>query len=183
MNLIRSLNNVPIGARDIAPVTGTPGWATDGNPLSGTPATEDDAYVQNMIIAELTNVIAAAGITLDDTNWGQLLLALNVMYGGGSGGFSVANPGYLILPAGFILNFSSQAILAGATYNFVYAKPFAALPLLALSNPGGNSSSGAYPANMNVRNTATSPVPSTTVGYAVNPNAATVAYDLFVLGR
>jgi hypothetical protein len=72
MNRLRATNSVVFASRDTAPVSGTPQYATDGNPATSTPATQWPAYAWNMIQDELCNLITAMGGTLDDTNWSQL---------------------------------------------------------------------------------------------------------------
>jgi hypothetical protein len=75
MNRLKATNSVPFGNRDIAPASGTPQYATSGNP-GVTPPTIFPAYAWNMLQDEILNVITAAGLTPDDTNWGQLLQAI-----------------------------------------------------------------------------------------------------------
>ncbi|QCS66969.1 phage tail protein [Achromobacter denitrificans] len=62
---------------DTAPATGTPGWATDGNPATNTPATQWPAYAFNAIQAELMGVIQAPGdIDPDRHDNGQVAAAI-----------------------------------------------------------------------------------------------------------
>ena len=77
MDLIIGANTVPASGRDVTPTTGTPQWATDGNPSASPsiPATDFPAYHYNMVIAELYNLILAAGLTPDGTNWQQVRIA------------------------------------------------------------------------------------------------------------
>ncbi|GBQ84038.1 hypothetical protein AA13595_1307 [Gluconacetobacter johannae DSM 13595] len=76
MELIIAPNTVTEANRDVMPVTGTPGWATDGNPAQNIPATGDLACHYNMMMAEIVQTILDAGLTLDRTNWGQLSAAI-----------------------------------------------------------------------------------------------------------
>ncbi len=76
MDLMIGPNTVAYENRDTAPATGTPGWATGGNPAAGIPASGDQAYEYNAIIEELINVIQAGGLTLDRNNNAQLLAAI-----------------------------------------------------------------------------------------------------------
>jgi len=180
MDRLIATNTVPFAFADRAPGAGTPGYATNGNPSAGLPATVWPAYEFNAIQDEIMNVIVAAGITPDGNNWTQLLEALTILFGAGT--FSVANPGWLDLPLGFILNFGSQNVVAGSTATLGgsgYAKPYTALPLLSWSNPGGTSTAGAFPGNLNVRNSGA----TITAGTITNPNSFTIAYDWGVIGR
>ena len=63
-------------SRPAASSAGTPGWFTDGNPGTSTPATIFPAEFANMLMAEILNVLTAAGVTADKTNSAQLLAAL-----------------------------------------------------------------------------------------------------------
>ncbi|NNM64046.1 MAG: hypothetical protein HKL99_05455, partial [Burkholderiales bacterium] len=85
MDLLIAPNTVPQGQADAAPITGTPAWATSGNPATNTPATIFPAYAFNALQAELTAAIQAAGITLDRTKLNQLAAAIQVMTQGGLG--------------------------------------------------------------------------------------------------
>ena len=76
MELIIGTGTVVEASRDTMPATGTPGWATDGNPASSIPATDFPAAHYNMLCAEIIQVILDAGGTLDRTNWGQLSAAI-----------------------------------------------------------------------------------------------------------
>jgi hypothetical protein len=80
MNRLIATNSVPFSGRDVAPGSGTPQYATDGVPGT-TPTTIWPAYAWNMIQDELMALIAAAGITPDDTNWAQVLQALQNYFG------------------------------------------------------------------------------------------------------
>jgi len=95
MNRLKATNSVPFANRDVAPTLGTPQYATNGNPSTPTPATIWPAYAWNMAQDEIMNVILAAGLTPDDTNWAQLLQAImslpgkNVQVKTSSGSFTV----------------------------------------------------------------------------------------------
>lgn len=75
MNRLRATNSVPFASRDLAPGSGTPQYATSGNP-GVTPATINPAYFTNMVMDELMALIAAAGAAADDANWNQVWQAL-----------------------------------------------------------------------------------------------------------
>ncbi|MBB3256850.1 hypothetical protein F4827_001696 [Paraburkholderia bannensis] len=55
---------------------GTQGYFTNGNPVSGVPATILDADFMNMIMMELVNVVLGAGIPLSKTTYNQVLSAI-----------------------------------------------------------------------------------------------------------
>lgn len=76
MELIIGTGTVVQASRDTMPATGTPGWATDGDPAASIPATDFPASHYNMTVAEMVQVILDAGLTLDRTNWGQLSAAI-----------------------------------------------------------------------------------------------------------
>ncbi|GBQ32309.1 hypothetical protein [Gluconacetobacter azotocaptans] len=76
MELLIAPNTVPQASRDTMPATGTPGWATDGDPALNIPATGDLACHYNMMMAEIVQAILDAGMALDRTNWGQLSAAI-----------------------------------------------------------------------------------------------------------
>jgi hypothetical protein len=81
MNRLKATNSVPFANRDVAPGSGTPQWATNGTP-GGLPSTIWPAYMFNMMQDEIMNVILAAGLTPDDSNWAQLLAALRTLFKG-----------------------------------------------------------------------------------------------------
>ncbi len=85
MDLLIASNTVPQAQADVAPIAGTPAWATGGNPATNTPATIFPAYAFNALQAELTAVIQEAGITLDRTKLNQLAAAIQKMTQGGAG--------------------------------------------------------------------------------------------------
>ena len=69
-------NVTAIGSGDTAPVTGTKGEFTSGNPATSTPATVLPGYQMNAIVEEIINVILGAGITLSNANNAQLFQAI-----------------------------------------------------------------------------------------------------------
>lgn len=75
MDRLIAANSV-VSPGDIAPLTGTPQFATSGNPGAGIPATVWPAYQYNAIQEEIRAVIVAGGITPDKTNNGQLAAAI-----------------------------------------------------------------------------------------------------------
>ena len=62
MDRIIAPGTVAVGSGDTAPVTGTPGQATNGVPGS-IPATLFPAYGLNMLVEELRNIVVAGGLT------------------------------------------------------------------------------------------------------------------------
>jgi hypothetical protein len=82
MDRLIATASVTFANRDVAPGSGTPQYATNGNPASSTPATVWPAYQYNAIQDELIAIIDAAGITHDKTNWAQIIQALKRLYGG-----------------------------------------------------------------------------------------------------
>lgn len=74
--------SVPLAQADTAPTTGTPQYATDGDPATNKPATLFPAYAFNAIQDEIRNVIVAAGLTPDSTKWDQLQTAIQTMLQG-----------------------------------------------------------------------------------------------------
>lgn len=83
MDLLIATGSVPLEQRDIAPTSGTPQWATDGNPATGVPATDWPAWMFNMLLAEMINVVDKAGLERSLTDWTQLYQAINKIVGPG----------------------------------------------------------------------------------------------------
>jgi hypothetical protein len=80
MDLLISANTVAKARADTAPVSGTPGWATDGDPAAGIPATDAPAWHYNMMMEELLAIVDAAGIAHSNTDWTQVLKALKTIF-------------------------------------------------------------------------------------------------------
>ncbi|WP_244107582.1 hypothetical protein [Burkholderia anthina] len=76
MDRLIAANSVPQAQADTAPTTGTPQFATDGNPASNIPATRWPAYAFNAMQEELIAILTAAGITPDRTNNAQVAIAI-----------------------------------------------------------------------------------------------------------
>jgi hypothetical protein len=72
MDRIIAPNSVALSGADTAPTTGTPQYATDGNPADGIPATQWPAYQYNAIQEELIAAIESDGTSPDRTNNNQL---------------------------------------------------------------------------------------------------------------
>lgn len=82
MDRLIATNSVPFASADTAPATGTPQYATTGNPATSTPPTVFPAYAWNMLQDEIYNVIIAAGLTPNRNAWNQLLTAIQSMLQG-----------------------------------------------------------------------------------------------------
>lgn len=84
MDRLIATNSVDLAQADTAPATGTPQYATSGNPAGGVPATDFPAYAWNAIQEELMAILTAGGITPDRTALNQTALAIQKMYQGGA---------------------------------------------------------------------------------------------------
>ena len=82
MDRLIAPNSVPFANADTAPATGTPQYATAGNPVTNTPATIAPAYAWNAMQDEIMNVILGAGLTPNRNSWNQLLTAIQTMLQG-----------------------------------------------------------------------------------------------------
>ncbi|MCP1242917.1 hypothetical protein [Acetobacter lambici] len=80
MDLLIAANTVIQAQADTAPASGTPGWATDGNPATGLLATDAPAWHYNMMMAELIAIIKAAGFTPSNADWSQVLKAMQTIF-------------------------------------------------------------------------------------------------------
>ncbi|MFT8863027.1 MAG: hypothetical protein ABF916_08580 [Acetobacter fabarum] len=80
MDLLIATNTVAQEQADKAPASGTPGWATDGNPATGQMATDAPAWHYNMMMSELINIVKAAGITPSNSDWSQVLKAMQTIF-------------------------------------------------------------------------------------------------------
>ncbi len=95
MDRVKASGSVAFAARDLAPGSGTSRYFTSGDP-GITAATVLPGYWLNMSMDELMNILAAAGITADDTKWSQVWQSiLKCDYVGDIGTLNtyVANPG------------------------------------------------------------------------------------------
>ena len=81
MDRLIASNSVPLAQADTAPTTGTPQYATDGNPATNVPATLWPAYAFNTMQDEIYNVIVGAGLTPNRNAWNQLLAAILKLIG------------------------------------------------------------------------------------------------------
>jgi len=76
MDRLIAPNSVIAAQADTAPATGTPQFATDGNPATDVPATQWPAYQYNAIQEELIAILAAASIAPDRTKNNQVVAAI-----------------------------------------------------------------------------------------------------------
>ena len=86
---------------------GTPGYFTGGDPVGGQAATVLSADFMNMLQEELIAIVLAAALAPSKTNHGQLLQALEALFG--ITGNLAAN-GHIIIPVGnlkLIINWGS----------------------------------------------------------------------------
>ncbi|WP_308721011.1 hypothetical protein [Komagataeibacter xylinus] len=118
MDLIIGTGTVTEASRDTMPATGTPGWATDGNPAATIPATDFPAAHYNMLMAEVIQPILDAGLTLDPANWGQLSAAIKALAKQAASGAVVGSPGVLATGdvAGAVLYYSAALAAPAFTY-------------------------------------------------------------------
>lgn len=132
------------------PAAGTEGFFTNGNPATGTPATEVPDWFLNMVQEELRAVVVAGGLTPSKTVWTQLRDALAALYGGGG---NLAANGWQRLPGGLIVQWGSIGWGAAALPDFGGSwsinTPFLNLPIVwpiafptAVYSAVGNGSDG-----------------------------------------
>lgn len=120
MDRIIAPNSVVLAAADAAPATGTPQYATDGNPTAGIPATIWPAYQYNAIQEELLAIIQAVG-TPNRNNNGQVLTSLKVLFGNNISAF--AN-GYIKLGGGLIFQWGTSSTSSIGAVNVVFPLTF-----------------------------------------------------------
>lgn len=114
----RNYESGAVGTAPTAPASPSNGYATDGNPSLGTPATRPGAHWYHKIGEELRAIIVAAGLTPSDSNIHQVLDAIQALFIGLSnftgGNQSLGSGGYQKLPGGLILQWGSVAITSGS---------------------------------------------------------------------
>ncbi|MFT9251613.1 hypothetical protein [Acetobacter okinawensis] len=111
MDLLIAANTVTQAQADTAPTSGTPGWATDGNPATGLLATDAPAWHYNMMMSELIAIIKAAGFTPSNADWSQVLKAMQTIFA--SAQYGVAP--YSATLAQLIGGYPAGVIVMGAT--------------------------------------------------------------------
>jgi len=80
----RAFSSGASGTPPTAPVSPSIGYATAGNPGTGTPATKPGAWWYHLVTEELRAVIVAAGLTPDHTNTTQLAQAVQALIAAGA---------------------------------------------------------------------------------------------------
>lgn len=75
----RAFSSGASGTPPSAPVSPSSGYATSGNPGTGTPATKPGAWWYHMMTEELRALIVAAGLTPDFTNTSQVAQAVQAL--------------------------------------------------------------------------------------------------------
>lgn len=114
MDLLIAANTVTQPNSDIAPATGTPGWATDGDPTTNTQATQAPAWHYNMMMAEMLAIVKAAGITPSNADWSQVLKAMQTIFASAQRGVAP----YSATLAQLIGGYPKYAIVVDATGTF-----------------------------------------------------------------
>jgi len=119
MDRLIASNSVPLAQADTAPTTGTPQYATDGNPATNVAATLWPAYAFNALQDEVYNVIVGAGITPDRTKWNQMLLAIQTLIASTApatiGSMRNLRCTNLAAAAGTSLTYTADSIVVGTT--------------------------------------------------------------------
>ena len=72
-------NSTAATTQPASTVAGTPGFFTDGNPATSTPATIVPAEWLNAVMMELSNVVTGAGLTLAKNQFSQVLTAIKTL--------------------------------------------------------------------------------------------------------
>jgi hypothetical protein len=72
-------NSTAAGSQPASTPDGTPGWFTDGNPLTGDPATILPAEWLNSLMMEGLNLLAAANIAPDKSQFNQWATAITTL--------------------------------------------------------------------------------------------------------
>lgn len=80
----RAFSSGASGTPPSAPVSPSSGYATSGNPGTGTPATKPGAWWYHMVTEELRKLIVDAGLTPDYTNTSQISQAVQAMIAAGA---------------------------------------------------------------------------------------------------
>lgn len=80
----RAFSSGASGTPPSAPASPSSGYATSGNPGTGTPATKPGAWWYHMVTEELRQLIVAAGLTPDYTNTSQVAQAVQALIAAGA---------------------------------------------------------------------------------------------------
>jgi hypothetical protein len=120
MDLLIANASVPLASADGPPATGTPQYATDGNPVTNIPGTVWPAYWLNGLMQELMAILVAGGITPNRNVYTQLRDALQGMFSPGQSVSSYAG-GYIKFPkvggVALILQWVSYSLTLSNTTN------------------------------------------------------------------
>lgn len=107
---------------------GTPGYFTEGDPLSGTPATVVSGDFLNMVQEELMSVLGSAGVAPSKATYNQLLTSILTLILGGDSA-TIGATGSISLAGGLlVIKWGTSAVqpTAGPVNSaaVVFAKPF-----------------------------------------------------------
>ncbi|MFS8367760.1 hypothetical protein ACJRO0_09745 [Acetobacter oryzifermentans] len=135
MDLLIAPGTVDVSKADTAPTTGTPGWATDGDPVNLVPRTVLPAYAFNSIQAEIYNVLLGAGLTPDRNNNKQLWQAISQIATGSDSAFMPIDGGaFTGLVTGLpVTNWATRQLINALDADVRYFK-----------NSGGTVTNGYY---------------------------------------
>lgn len=130
-----------------APASPSIGYATAGNPGSGTPPTKPGPWWYHMVTEELRGIIAAAGLTPSQSDITQLLQALpGALASRPEMARSLAVSGYQNLPGGLIFQWKQQVL---TTSNAAYSYPISFPTGLLAIFPGNANSNTTIPVASN----------------------------------
>ena len=117
MDLLIADSSVNLAGADTPPVSGTPQYATDGNPSIAVQATVWPAYWLNGLMLELMAILTAGSVTPDRTVFTQLRDALRAMFNVtySSGVFRFPG-GIIIMIANYTINVSGGVGSAQVNY-------------------------------------------------------------------
>lgn len=114
MDLLIASDSVDLAHADGPPVTGTPQYATDGDPATNVQATVWPAYYLNSLMREFMAVLTEGGITPDRTVYTQLRDAIRKMANPAT---SLGASGYVKLPGGLILQWMPYSVVIASAVN------------------------------------------------------------------
>ncbi|MFT8463124.1 hypothetical protein [Acetobacter persici] len=114
MDLLIAPNTVTQDKADTAPATGTPGYATDGDPTLGTPRTPFPAYAWNAVQTELTTVISQSGLALNRNDNTLLYQAIKKIVDAAATGAAV---GFTPVEQGGITGLTADKVNIGNSTN------------------------------------------------------------------
>ncbi len=180
----RSFQSGAAASAPAAPASPSSGYPTNGNPSTGTPATLPGAYWFHQIGEEIRNVIAAAGLTPNNTTLNQLSTAITDLIASSavsfasaaeaqaqtintkaitplrlsdafkSGNQSLAAGGYQKLPGGLIVQWMQAVESADSSSSINFPIAFPNAVLAILGNP--ISTAASMPAGLVVHSYTTS---------------------------